>query len=129
MKLLEIAATDESPQIRFDPFKGLLEINGKSLPENIKEFYQPLDDAVTKYVQNPLPVTNIMFNLVYLNSASTKKILEIVTLFEQLPPKGFIVNFYWYYKQDDDEMLEEGEGFAKLTDLPMQLVVYKGDRS
>jgi hypothetical protein len=127
MELLEIAATDESPQIRFDPYKGLLEINGKSLPENIKEFYQPLEEAVIAYVNNPLPVTNIMFNLIYLNSASTKKILEIVTQFEHIQKKGFSVNFYWYYRENDDDMLEEGEGFSRLTDLPMQLVVYKGN--
>jgi hypothetical protein len=125
MELLEIEATDESPQIRFDPYKGLLEINGKSLPEHIQEFYKPLDDAVRKYVQNPLPVTNIMFNLVYLNSSSTKKILEIVTHFEEVAKRGLVVNFLWFYKENDEDMLEEGEGFARLTSLSMQLVMYK----
>jgi len=127
MELLEIEATDESPQIRFDPNKGLLEINGKSLPEHIQEFYKPLEESVVKYVKNPLPVTNIMFNLLYLNSSSTKKILEIVTHFEEVAKKGLIVNFLWFYREDDEDMLEEGEGFAKLTDLPLQLVVYKNN--
>lgn len=126
MEILEIEATDESPQIRFDPNKGLLEINGKSLPEDIKGFYQPLEDAVKKYVFTPSPVTNIMFNLVYLNSASTKKILEIITNFEEIAKNGFVVNFYWYYQENDEDMMDEGEGFARLTDLKLNLVEYKG---
>jgi len=127
MEILEITATDESPEIRFDPSKGLLEINGKSLPEHIKEFYQPLDDAVRKYVERPQQITNIMFKLMYLNSASTKKILEIVTLFENLVKKGYIVNLYWYYEQNDEDMLEEGEGFARLTEIPVQLVQFSNE--
>ncbi len=127
MDILEITATDESPQIRFDPSKGLLEINGKSLPEHIKEFYQPLEDAVKEYVEKPQQVTNIMFKLIYLNSASTKKILEIVTLFEGIAKKGFLVNLYWYFEEDDEDMLEEGEGFARLTDIPVQLVKFNNE--
>lgn len=127
MDILEITATDESPQIRFNPGKGLLEISGKSLPEHIKEFYQPLEDAVRKYVEQPQQVTNIMFKLIYLNSASTKKILEIVTLFENIAKKGFLVNLYWYYEENDDDMLEEGEGFARLTEIPVQLIEFNNE--
>ena len=125
MELLEITATDESPEIRFDLNKGLLEINGKSLPEDVKAFYQPLERAVNTYISNPLPVTNIMFKLSYINSASTKKILEILSHFENFAKKGFKVNLFWYYKENDEDMKEEGEEFSRLTDLTLNMVVYK----
>lgn len=123
MNNLLILATDESPQILFDPRRGMLDISGKSLPEDINDFYTPLEKAVIEYVKNPQPLTTINFDLLYLNSASTKRILEIVSHFEQIYSTGSKVVMNWYYGQYDDDMREEGEGFAMLTDIPVNILV------
>lgn len=123
MNKLLILATDESPQIVFDPARGMLDISGKSLPEDINDFYTPLEDAVIEYVKNPQSQTTINFDLMYLNSASTKRILEIVSHFEKIYHAGSKVNMNWYYGQYDDDMREEGEGFAMLTDIPVNILV------
>ncbi|HCY00884.1 MAG TPA: nuclear pore complex subunit [Bacteroidales bacterium] len=122
MAKLLIMATDESPQIMFDPSRGILDVFGKSLPENINDFYSPLDQAVAKYVENPQPETTISFDLVYLNSASTKRILEIIYHFEKLYKSGAKVILNWYYDQFDEDMRDEGEDFARLTDLPVKMI-------
>jgi hypothetical protein len=122
MSNLLILATDESPQILFDPSRGILDISGKSLPEDINMFYAPLEDAVIEYVKNPLPNTTINFDLLYLNSSSTKRILEIITHLEPIQKQGFTVTLNWFYGQFDDDMREEGEGFAVLTELPVNII-------
>jgi hypothetical protein len=122
MSNLLILATDESPQILFDLGRGMLDISGKSLPEDINLFYTPLEDAVIEYIKNPQTNTTINFDLIYLNSSSTKRILEIITYFELIFKQGFKVSINWFYGQYDDDMREEGEGFAVLTELPVNII-------
>ncbi len=120
--IIEILATDESPYILFNPEEGLLRIEGKSLPENTTEFYGPLDNAVRKYVQEPHSKTSIQMKMNYLNSSSTKKVLEIVTHFEALLKKGYPVEFIWYCYENDEDMYDEGAEFERLTDLKVTII-------
>jgi hypothetical protein len=122
MRRLLLLATDESPQIIFDPSRGMLDISGKSLPENINEFYDPLEQAVQKYVESPQPLTTINFDLIYLNSSSTKRILSIIKYFEDMNSKGFKVVFNWYHSEFDEDMKDEGDAFSRLTELPLNII-------
>jgi hypothetical protein len=36
------SATENTPLVNFDPSQGLIEIKGRSIPENSIEFYKPL---------------------------------------------------------------------------------------
>ena len=126
MKKLMILATDESPQIHFDPTRGILDISGKSLPEDIEEFYKPLEESVRAYIKYPQPKTTINFDMIYLNSSSTKKVLEIVTLFEDVFRKGYTVVLNWYHDAFDDDMMEEGYEFARLTEIPVTIISKTG---
>jgi hypothetical protein len=100
---------------------GIIEIAGKSLPENAIVCYSPLQKLVKKYVNNPQQKTIINFRLEYLNSSSAKSIVEILTILEQILPKGFAVEVKWFYKAEDDDMLEEGEEFRRMTSIPIFL--------
>jgi hypothetical protein len=121
MTKIDIPATDESPKVIFDTDRGILEIVGKSLPEDTKGFYDPIIKEVQKYVNKPNPHTVINLKLNYLNSSSTKKILELVTHFEAIEKKGFSVELNWYYEENDDDMLEEGQEFNRLTELSVNI--------
>ena len=121
MEKLFIEATIDSPSILFDGDKGIIEIAGKSLPENAIVCYSPLQQLVKEYVVSPQPKTVINFRLEYLNSSSAKNIVEILTLLEQLPLKGFVVEVKWFYKAEDDDMLEEGEEFRRMISIPIFL--------
>lgn len=116
------AATEDSPSILFDAEKGAIEIVGKSLPENANACYNPLLNLVKDYVNSPKPVTNVNFRLLYLNSSSAKKILEIITILEWLPKQGHQVNVFWHYNSNDEDMHEEGEEFKRMTDLDVKLI-------
>ncbi len=128
MAKLVILATDESPQILFDPAKGTLEVSGKSLPEDTIVFYGPLEQAAIEYVENPQPVTTIDFDLVYVNSSSTKRILSIISHFEKLQEMGLTVIFNWHYDEFDENMKDEGEEFGRLSDLKINLIKKQGIR-
>ena len=49
METLQIEGTPKTPSIKFDYNNALLEIKGRSIPENSIEFYKPLVDWLDKY--------------------------------------------------------------------------------
>ncbi|HCT30878.1 MAG TPA: nuclear pore complex subunit [Bacteroidales bacterium] len=116
------AASEDSPSIMFDAEKGFIEIVGKSLPENANACYNPLFNLVKEYIKSPQQKTTVNLRLLYLNSSSAKKILEIITLLECLPKQGYDVDLLWHYNANDEDMHEEGEEFKRMTDLQVTLI-------
>jgi len=103
MNSLVIQKTDSTPEISFLQ-KGELKITGRSLPEDVHKFYDPLID----WVKN-LEVENVKVDLKieYLNTSSTKKLLNLlIALDENTSVKNVDVN--WYYEFDDLEMEDLG---------------------
>jgi len=111
-----VVESEDNPSIFCDAEKGVIEINGRSLPENVDTFYDPLIEWVKKYIENPRPKTTIEFGFIYLNSSSSKKILELLMVLKKLLIDHKL-KIIWNYKTHDEDMLEEGKDFAKMTKL------------
>ena len=118
MEALKIEATVDTPCINFDPENNLFEITGKSYPEDTKEFYQVVLDWMDAYVSSPNSKTNFVFKLKYFNSSSYKPIFDILGKLEAIKNKNNDVKVEWHYKTGDSDMLEAGEEFADLFDIP-----------
>lgn len=104
MNSLVIQKTDSTPEISFLK-KGELKITGRSLPEDVHKFYDPIIDWVKKLDTEKVKVD---LKLEYLNTSSTKKILHLLTsLDDNSNIKELDVN--WYYEFDDMEMEDLGE--------------------
>ncbi|HPD96024.1 MAG: DUF1987 domain-containing protein [Bacteroidales bacterium] len=124
MKSLKIEETVDSPEVNLDKERGRFEFYGKSLPENPKDFYQPIIDWFKEYAENPNRDTVIIFKMDYFNTASSKKILEILSVLHEIhaQKKNIIVN--WFYRSIDEDMLETGETFSELVKVPFKLIPY-----
>lgn len=104
MNSLVIQKTDSTPEISFLE-KGELTITGRSLPEDVHKFYDPLIDWVK---QLDVEKVKLDLKLEYLNTSSTKKVLNLLmALDENSMVKDIDVN--WYYEFDDLEMEDLGE--------------------
>ncbi len=118
MNSLVIQKTDSTPEISFLQ-KGEMEITGRSLPEDVHKFYDPLIDWV-----KGLTVENVKVKLMleYLNTSSTKKILNLlIALDENVNINDIDVS--WYFEFDDLEMEDLGEIYAsELKRIKFQLV-------
>ena len=117
MDNLSIFGTEDAPRVYFDAENGTLEITGRSLPENVNVYYHPIIEWALQYVKNPQAKTKIDFKLEYLNSASSKKILELLVILKQLQSMGHELEVNWYHKYEDEDMFEEGRDFATMTKL------------
>jgi hypothetical protein len=124
MDELIIEGTEDSPQITLDLNANIMEISGRSLPEDVNTFYEPTLSWIEEYSKNPLPSTTFNFKLTYFNTASSKVILDILTEFEEMIEEGHQVLVRWHFPDEDEDMQEAGEEYADMVDVPFEMVSY-----
>ena len=118
MKTISIAVTENTPKIMCDFENSLIEISGRSIPENANEFYIPLIRWLKDYGNSDKQSLKLIFFLDYINSISYKMIFEILIIAEEIKKGNKDVSVLWKYEEDDDEILEEGSHFASKLDIP-----------
>ncbi len=123
MEKISIEGTPKTPTITFDTAKGFLEIKGRSIPENSIEFYKPLVDWLEKYSGKPQSVTSVNIQLEYFNTSSSKCILDVFKKLEAINKGGSAVTINWYYEEDDEDMLEAGEDYQAIINVPFKMVL------
>ena len=101
---------------------GKLEISGKSIPENSLEFYKPAFEWLDNYLQSPAPITELKICLEYFNTSSSKCLLDIFRKLETINLSGKSdVKVFWFYDADDEDMMEAGEDYQALVQVPFEL--------
>ncbi|HPI70583.1 MAG TPA: DUF1987 domain-containing protein [Tenuifilaceae bacterium] len=124
METIKIMGTDDTPTVILDAENDIFEISGRSLPEDVTAFYDPILNWLDEYAANPNPKTIFTFKLVYFNTASSKLLLDILMKFEEMREDGLDVLIKWYYPEDDEDMQEAGEEYADIVDVPFEQVSY-----
>lgn len=124
MELLLLEQTVDTPHVMLDPANGILKFSGKSLPEDVDEFYLPLETWIREYIKYPRKNLTVNFKMDYFNTASLKKILDILSLVKNLSTTGTKVVIKWNYKNGDDGMKEAGEELQEIVEMPFELVEY-----
>lgn len=113
-----IGKTEFTPSVIFDKSTGVFEISGKSLPEDPFEFYVPLINWFNSYLKNPNPKTVLKFDLIYFNTASAKLFFELLNSCNRSYLNGTNIEVAWYFDEEDEDIMEAGEDFASLLDMP-----------
>ncbi|MEA3445952.1 MAG: DUF1987 domain-containing protein [Bacteroidota bacterium] len=120
MKNMYKGGTEKTPEIFFDAKKGLFRIKGRSIPENSIEFYKPFMEWLDKYAEPPGKKTTVDIQLEYFNTSSSKCILDIFKKLERLNNANVSIN--WHYESDDEDMIEAGEDYQSLIDIPFNMI-------
>jgi hypothetical protein len=124
METLKIQGTEDSPQVILDRTENIMELSGRSLPEDVNTFYEPVLSWIEEYAKEPLDNTVFNFKLTYFNTASSKVILDILTHFEEMIEEGHQVLVRWHYPDEDEDMQEAGEEYSDMVDVPFEMVSY-----
>lgn len=112
---LDIAPSEYTPHIYFESAADTLWIKGESYPENAWAFYAPLFEWARALVVTKRPL-KVCFQLDYLNTSSTKMLLDFLTQLEEYHAVGSSVSLVWYYQPGIEVMKEAGEDlFEGLT--------------
>ncbi len=123
MPRLQLTRTEKTPDIHFDTEAGLFEMKGCSIHENAEAFFRPLLDLVEAYASRPEAVTLVRLDLDYFNSSSSKYILDLLRQIDVACGAGLTkATVEWHYAQDDLDMLEAGQDYEELLDMPVSFV-------
>lgn len=131
MNALFIEPTEYSPRVKFVPDEHQLEVTGVSRPEDVIGFYEPLLQKINAYLTmleqwdnealSDIIVT-LNFDLEYINSASSKYLLQLISLFKKLIEQQVAVEVYWHYEDPDDQILEDGEDLSEVLNIPFRFL-------
>ncbi|OQY02017.1 MAG: nuclear pore complex subunit [Bacteroidetes bacterium 4572_117] len=124
MENLSLQGSPKTPTVKMDTEKGVIEIKGRSIPENSIDFYRPIVEWLDGYAQSPAEITEVNIQLEYFNTSSSKCILDVFkkleTVYKKNGEKGVSIN--WFYEEDDEDMLEAGEDYQSILKIPFKMV-------
>jgi len=124
MESKRLERTDDTPEILLDKDTNEFKFSGKSLPEDVRDFYIPVLNWIKEYGNDPNVKTEIEFRMDYFNTASSKQILDVLEAFERIHVAGNDMFVRWFYQEDDDDMEKAGQSFFKIVDIPHEIIAY-----
>ena len=119
MESIKLEGTPKTPTVEFSAENGVLLLKGRSIPENSIEFYKPLINWIENYSASAPSETVLNVQLEYFNTSSSKCLLDI---FKRLERVGNPVTINWYFEEDDEDMLEAGEDYDAIIDIPFKMI-------
>ncbi len=125
MEELKVEASEDKPKIYFDPKLDLYLIEGKSFPEDAKDFYKPVHDWLDRFGQEYKSVDkNFVLNirLDYYNTASSKQLAILLKNLSNSPIKDK-VKVIWHYDDGDTSSLKSGRLYQRLIDVDFEFSV------
>ena len=122
METIIIEGTPKTPSVNFDSTSGILHLKGRSIPENSIEFYKPLVEWLDGYAGKPQPKTAVNIQLEYFNTSSSKCLLDLFKKLEGMHKSGNDIMIKWYYEEDDEDMLEAGEDYQSIINIPFKMI-------
>ena len=125
MNIIKIQGTDDIPTVVLDAENEIYQFSGRSLPEDVVDFYEPILDWFDTFMESDQNTINIDFKLEYFNTASSKLILDIFLKLEEMQEHGKKVSVKWYFPEEDEDMEEAGEEYADIVDIPFEQISYE----
>jgi len=107
MNEFHIKKTNTTPEVLF---KGdLVLFSGRCIPDYLLNFYAPIIEQLKKCIEKK-SINKIVFDLDYINTASSSKFFEIFKLFSD----ANLTEVEWIYEKDDEGILETGKDYEKM---------------
>jgi hypothetical protein len=108
------------PGIAYYPDSEILELVGRSIPENPELIFKRLDEWITLHFEKNESL-NVSIQLEYINSGSSKYLYEILKRLTGYIRSGKGVEIKWLYEEDDEAMLELGEHYRDSAGIPLKI--------
>lgn len=119
-----IKKTFNTPEVLLNYSDGKFRMEGRSIPEDPAEFYEEIINNLNDYYNDPKPLTTIELKLEYVNSGSSKWLIDIFRLIKTNYDKGFQCKVLWYYDADDESIQELGQHYKQTFQIPFDLIKY-----
>lgn len=111
-----ILKTTVTPRIELR-VDGQLFMSGVSVPENSLKFYEPVFEWLGEYKKAPASKIRFEMAIDYLNTASTRALVDIIYELKKLVSDVNQLELIWGYETGDEDMLEFGKELEILADV------------
>jgi hypothetical protein len=118
--MLDIKATSSTPSITWDGECRVLSISGESYPENSFVFFAPVFEWLARELEGLGPLC-LQVEVSYMNSSSTKCVLDILDLLCEAAEKGADMRVVWLYEAGNERALDLAEEFREDVKIPFEI--------
>jgi hypothetical protein len=123
MKEIHIEKTNSTPFISAK-LNGEITIEGISIPENVVDFYEPLNKWVNNFKLSPSKTVVCNIKLIYLNTVTAIIIANLFKSLKELHPAKSEVTINWFYEKNDYEIQETGKDLKSLVNVNFNVLEY-----
>ena len=119
--MLNVPPTASTPAVLWDAASATLSISGESYPENSFAFFGP----IFAWLAESLPALErirLRISVSYMNSSSTKCLLDIIDLLAEAAERGCDASIVWLYEADNDRARELAEEFREDLSIPFEIL-------
>ena len=124
MEDLYLKKTFNSPEVEFVADSGELSIEGRSIPEDPGEFFERLIDWINEYFLRPAANTVMNIKLEYINSGSSKYMLEVLRIMKINHDASKDVQIKWYFEEGDESIQELGVHYEQTIQIPFEHIEF-----
>ena len=121
MENLIIKKTISSPNVYLSKSENKFSISGRSLVENVHDFFVPIHNWFDLYFKSPCQNTLLELDLEYLNSGSLKQLFRLLYTLEDMNEIGHHTKVIWNYKKGDELMHQKGLEFQRFLSITVDL--------
>lgn len=121
-EILKIEATKSTPEITLDLEENRMVFKGRSLPENTRQFYDPVKAWLNKYVPAEGAAITVDIDFTYVSSSSLIALLSMIKQLKLHLERGCSLKVNWHYEKYDDDMLSIGHDIQHLSDVHFEYI-------
>jgi hypothetical protein len=120
------APTRDTPEMIINKKSGDLILRGNSYPADSVAFYSSILEWYKLQIEaNRYPSIQLDFYFDYINTSSTKLIIQLFDLFENQVNAGNKCLVRWHFFPDDANIRDIGEDLRNFVNIPFELVERK----
>lgn len=122
MENLFIKEGERSPKVELTN-DGTFSFIGKSVHEDTKEFFKPILDWVKEFSLSKPKQINVIIELEYFNTSSSKYLYDILKIVECIYNNGCNdCKVTWIYEEGDDDIHDAGLDYESIIKVPFNII-------
>lgn len=122
MENLRIAATVKTPFVDLNQETGVMLVQGRSIPQDAEEFWEPILKWFYAYSVKPAENTCFIFDFEYFNISSSKRVLFLLYKLAEMNESGLNVEVEWRCQDGDKDMREVGNDYACMVNVTFRII-------
>ncbi len=119
---LAIKETRSTPSVTVLTAEHRIVVSGPSNLEDPTVFYEEFAGILNESFKSFKTFAYLDFHISYINSSSSKWLLHVLKDLQLKYEGKKLVTINWFYDIDDESMLEAGEVYQELVNLPFNII-------